>query len=166
MLLTLGSPRGGQGFWQTKMRNGGRVLSALPNLYAPINTKIRARTFDTNRSVTDSMLTVNGCFNPEAPWSCFPVSQHSWPWTGGTISLSIDLRLMTKTKQSNYRPGRPWGFQEVEAPRFQDSQHMKVVRWSALRTGRFYPQEIFLVLISLRGWVNPRAIVRPVGIYQ
>ena len=34
---------------------------------------------------------------------------------------------------------RPWGFQEVEAPRFQDSRLMKVVRLSALRTGRLYP---------------------------
>ena len=68
-------------------------------------------------------------------WKHVAVSyQFSW-----CTVYSANIR-QTK-RQSNPITGldRSWGFQEVEAPRFQDNRHMKVVRLSALRTGRFYP---------------------------
>jgi len=63
-----------------------------------------------------------------------------------------------------YRPGQALRFQDVGVSRFHNSRHKKVVRLSILRTGRLDHQEIFLVLISVRGWVNPRAIVWSKGL--
>jgi hypothetical protein len=67
------------------------------------------------------------------------------------LTTKLNTAHILKVKQCNYRPGQALRFQEIEAPIFQNSQHMKVVRLSALSTGRPYPQEIFLVLISVRG---------------
>jgi len=55
-----------------------------------------------------------------------------------------------KVHQSHYRPEVPRGFQEVKFLRLRDNGPRRVVRLSALLTGRLYPQKMLLVLISVR----------------
>jgi hypothetical protein len=64
-----------------------------------------------------------------------------------TVKLSLD---------------RPLGIQNVEAPEFLDSRHIKVVRLSALRTGHLHlPGKIPDNKDSVTGLVYPRVIARP-----
>jgi hypothetical protein len=61
---------------------------------------------------------------------------------------AIPLKIKVKVKQT---PDRPLEGQEVEASIFQENRHIKVKRLLAVRIGRLYTQEIFLVVISVRG---------------
>ena len=61
---------------------------------------------------------------------------------------------------------RPWGLQVFEAATFHDNRHMKMAMSSAFAPADFIPQEIFLVLSSVKGCVEPRTIVRLEGLCQ
>ena len=74
--------------------------------------------------------------------------------------------MLIQVKQFHYRPGQAqrvpgdWGSQIS-----RQSTHVGGTVVSPTYRPPL-PQEIFLVLISVRGWVNSRAIVRPEGLCQ
>ena len=105
-------------------------------------------------------LYTEGCFSNS--WcSCFQLHVktrlHSLLRTKIARQFFLNSPQVKKVKQSRYRPG-----QAQRVPHFmtmpEDSG--KVVSLTHL-----YPQEILPVLISVRGLVDPRALVRSEGFY-
>jgi hypothetical protein len=84
------------------------------------------------------------------------------------VRSSLLERKHTKgtIKQSHYRPWQAlrvpgvWGFQILRQSAHEGGKVVSPTHRPPL------PQKIFLVLISVRGWVDARSIVRPEGLCQ
>ena len=87
-------------------------------------------------------------------------------YTRNLSSLNIQNGPEVKVNQSHCRPEVPRSFQEVKVPRLRDVAHNGCKVVSLKHRLLFTPQEILLVLISVRDWVDPRAIVQSEGLCQ
>jgi hypothetical protein len=67
--------------------------------------------------------------------------------------------LLLKVNQAHYGPGQALRTLGV-FPEFLDNRRMKVERMKAVSIGRLYPPGETMILISVGGGVDRRAIVR------
>jgi hypothetical protein len=99
----------------------------------------------------------------------FPIQHYMLAFEMATVFFlwGRNRILYIKVKQS--APLQAWsgpeGSRKLRFPDFMTTAQ-DGGKFVSLTHGRLYPQEMLLVLISVRGWVDPRAIVWSAGLCQ
>jgi hypothetical protein len=126
-----------------------------------------------------------GLWDVEAPrwrWGCQTYAP-SYPCNRQRMSVALrDVEAPKFSRQSTHRwrwgcqpyapsyaRNRPWmpvGLRDVDARTFSRQSAHRRLRLSALCAGRLLPPGRFLVLISVKGWVDLGIIVRLEGLDQ
>ena len=155
-------------YWNKLWKKLHLVCCYFVNVFT-LSSEARLRIYnDAVHTILSSFLYINFISSWSVPWlrkltiglSAWKNWFNSWAVPFGFVVGHVEQRYVNflRSRFSSVRTGTirnkskkkkaiplqvwtgPWGFQEVEAPRFQDNRHMKLVRLSALSTGCLYPQ--------------------------